>query len=185
MKKHLFTFAIITCAILISSCSMMKRRYTNGYYISHSNNNPATAITQEQVNEKKNNPSLYTIKNKENNNPDYSSKPIAIAENEPISVNNQKTISKSAPAIIHKRHLGYNAEKIILEQENTKTIKAKKSNTESLAEDALSLFWIIILILLILWLVAILTGGWGLGWTVHLLLVIALILLILWLLRII
>src|SRR3990167_5281695 len=51
--------------------------------------------------------------------------------------------------------------------------------------DGLSLFGIIILIILILWLVGAISGGWGLGGLIHILLVIALILLILWLLRII
>jgi hypothetical protein len=52
-------------------------------------------------------------------------------------------------------------------------------------EGALSLIWIVILVLLILWALGLLAGGWGLGGLINILLVIALILLILWLLRII
>jgi hypothetical protein len=51
--------------------------------------------------------------------------------------------------------------------------------------DALSLFWIVILILLVLWVAGLIGGGWGLGWVINVLLVIALVLLILWLLRIV
>lgn len=51
--------------------------------------------------------------------------------------------------------------------------------------EARSLFWLVITILLIIWLVALISGGWGLGGLVNLLLLIALILFILWLLRLI
>ncbi len=50
---------------------------------------------------------------------------------------------------------------------------------------ARSLFWLVITILIIIWLIALLSGGWGLGGLVNLLLLIALILFILWLLRLI
>ncbi|NNM94984.1 MAG: lmo0937 family membrane protein [Bacteroidia bacterium] len=51
--------------------------------------------------------------------------------------------------------------------------------------DGLSLFWLIILIILIVWAIGLLAGGFGLGGLINILLVIALILLILWLLRIV
>lgn len=51
--------------------------------------------------------------------------------------------------------------------------------------DGLSLLWIVILAILILWAVGFLAGGLGLGGLIHVLLVIALVLLVLWLLRII
>ena len=51
--------------------------------------------------------------------------------------------------------------------------------------DALSLLWVIVIVLLILWVLGYAAGGFGLGGLIHVLLVIALILLILWLLRII
>jgi hypothetical protein len=52
------------------------------------------------------------------------------------------------------------------------------------AGAALSLLWIVIVIILILWLVGILAGGFGLGGLLNILLIVALVLLILWLLRI-
>lgn len=51
--------------------------------------------------------------------------------------------------------------------------------------EARSLFWLVITILLIIWLIALISGGWGLGGLVNILLVIALVLFILWLLRLI
>ncbi len=61
----------------------------------------------------------------------------------------------------------------------------KKSTPAPIVGEALSLLWIVILVLVILWLLGFITGGFGLGGLIHLLLLIALILLILWLLRII
>jgi hypothetical protein len=50
--------------------------------------------------------------------------------------------------------------------------------------DGLSLFWVVILVIIILWAIGFF-AGWGTGGLINLLLVVALILLILWLLRII
>ena len=83
-----------------------------------------------------------------------------------------------------KHHINYIASVAPINT-NTELAHTKKVVDETVAGDVLSLFWIVILILVITWLVALLTGGWGLGGFIYLLLVIALILLILWLLRII
>ena len=55
-------------------------------------------------------------------------------------------------------------------------------NSQQTERDGLSLFWIIILVILILWALGF---GFGVGDIIHVLLVIALVLLILWLLRIV
>ena len=77
---------------------------------------------------------------------------------------------------------------------NCKVHKIIKNKYEKIQEnasqynrsgDALSLLWIIILVLLILWALGWGFGGFGLGGLIHVLAVIALILLILWLLRVI
>ncbi|HXU28576.1 MAG TPA: DUF5670 family protein [Bacteroidia bacterium] len=183
MKKKLFNFAIIAYAIFLSSCSMMKRHYVKGYYISH-NSNSLSSKEHQQGAEKKTTPPLYAVKKTPDNNVNILT-PILPAENEFTSSSHKRAINKNTLVITHKKHLGYNAAKIVREEENTKLVTIKKAAPDDVVVDALSLFWIIILILLILWLVAILTGGWGLGWAIHILLVIALILLILWLLRII
>jgi hypothetical protein len=62
--------------------------------------------------------------------------------------------------------------------------EATIAQEDSSEHAALSLLWIVILVILILWLIGILAGGLGLGVLINLLLVIALVLLILWLLRI-
>ncbi len=68
--------------------------------------------------------------------------------------------------------------------EKAEKVKEKISPPAS-SDDALSLLWIVIVIILILWLLGYALGGLGLGGAIHILLVIALILLILWLLGII
>ena len=191
MKKNLFTFAItcVIASILFSSCSITKRHYTNGYYVSHSSGKQTTASkAQEPIVQKKTNPSLYSIQNLPQEN-SVSSEAVqpAVQEKGTITASNKQVVSKTNATRVantHAKHPMYQSA-IAPVKKRSSSFANKKVSADSLAGDALSLFWIIILILLILWLVAILTGGWGLGGFVYLLLVIALILLILWLLRII
>jgi hypothetical protein len=183
MKKHLFTLSLIAC-IFLASCSLTKRHYTNGYYVTHNDGKPSLTKSKEQITYKEKKQSLHTAQNIYDNKSVDSPQPISLAANEAIAANNIKTPDKTAPAPAHKKHEGYNVPKIF-QQENAKSFQAKKAKPDELVVDALSLFWIVILILLILWLLAILTGGWGLGEFVHILLVVALILLILWILRVI
>lgn len=56
--------------------------------------------------------------------------------------------------------------------------------TESSSDEGRSLFWIVIVVLVILWALGYISGGLGLGILINLLLLVALILLILWLFRI-
>lgn len=58
-----------------------------------------------------------------------------------------------------------------------------KPNTASVNDDGLSVLWVVVLVLLILWAVGL--WGFGLGGLINVLLVIALILLILWLLQVV
>ncbi len=187
MKKNLFTFAstCIVASILLSSCSMTKRHYTNGYYVSHTSGKQVEAKAQDQTAQKKTKPSLYTVQNAAaESNLDYNNKQSPIVENGAITASNKQEASKPQFTQNTKHHASYIAT-VIPVQAKTALSHTKKTTVETAAGDVLSLFWIVILILVILWLVALLTGGWGLGGFIYLLLVIALILLILWLLRII
>lgn len=187
MKKNLFTLAgtSIIAGILLSSCSITKRHYTNGYYVSHHSGKQVEAKTQEQTAQQKTKPSLYTIQNAtEESNLDYNNKQSPIAENGAVTASNRQVASKPQFVQNIKHHANYIATAIPV-QTKPALSHTKKIAAETVAGDVLSLFWIVILILVILWLVALLTGGWGLGGFIYLLLVIALILLILWLLRII
>ena len=183
MKKHLFTLSLIAC-IFLASCSLTKRHYTNGYYVAHNDGKPSLTKSKEQIANKEKKQPLYTAQNIHDNKSVDNPQPIPLAADEVVAASNKNTPDKIAPAPAHKKHEGYNVPKIF-QQENEKSFQAKKAKPDELVVDALSLFWIVILILLIVWLVAILTGGWGLGDFVHILLVVALILLILWILRVI
>ena len=58
-------------------------------------------------------------------------------------------------------------------------------STMSSSDEGHSLLWIVVVVLIILWALGIISGSFGLGVLINLLLVIAFVLLILWLLRII
>lgn len=68
-------------------------------------------------------------------------------------------------------------EKQVFTQKKSKLIAADRGNG--------SFLWTIILVLLVIWLLAFLTGGWGLGGLIYLFLVVALVMLLLRLLGII
>lgn len=191
MKNLITSIAIcLVTAILLSACStsgaFTKRRYTRGYYISHQHT--------------KHNPPAHPAAEK------AGPQPVAEAPA-------RNTESVTAPQIAYATQTTQKSGKIarvlsVIKQKTAANRYAKKSVSAepvqlSLREsyrsshatlsaakpmasdqDALSLFWIVILVILILWLLGVLTGGWGLGGLINILLVIALILLILWLLRI-
>lgn len=187
MKKNLFTFASICIfvGILVSSCSITKRHYTNGYYVSHYSGKQVEAKIQERTAQKKTKPSLYSIQSAtEGANLGYANQQKPIAENGAIMASNKQMVGKPKPVQDKRHYVNYITTSIPMETKATVS-HTKKIAVETAAGDVLSLFWIVILILVILWLIALLTGGWGLGGFIYLLLVIALILLILWLLRII
>jgi Flp pilus assembly protein TadB len=184
MKTILTTLSITVCFVLstiLSSCSVIKRHYMNGYYISHNSGKQTDVKTQDQISNKEEaNPSLNTVQNlPERDHSAVHMKDEILTENS--SVKNVAT-KKATRAMPHKRYISYI---VTSEDENAGLAQLKKTSMDSVAGDALSLFWIIILLLLILWLVAILSGGWGLGGFVHIILIVALVLLILWLFRII
>ena len=194
MKKNLFMLAgtFIMASILLSSCSITKRRYTEGYYVSHNSSKQVEVKEQAQATQKKTKPSLHVVQN--TNNPanlDYDSKHNAIPENNAVMASNKQSVNKPNVVQDKKYNSKYYPNYIRAAapaKANSKLADAKKITAKPAAgdgDDVLSLIWVVILILVILWLIALLTGGWGLGGFIYLLLVIALILLILWLLRII
>jgi hypothetical protein len=199
MKKLLtFCSICITASMLFSSCasnfSIMKRHYTNGYYVDYTGNNKTiTSKTEDKVAQ----PATETKVNE----PQYSEKQDQVSAS-PVSSNNDKTpsllanekkaLSKINSHLANKQVLankpgaveGSFAENNKAVSESPKVVTGVADHDDG-ARAALSLFWLIIVIILILWLIGILAGGFGLGGLINLLLVVALILLILWLLRIV
>ena len=186
MKKKIFKF-VSTCimaGILFSSCSITKRHYTNGYYVDHHSNKQVATKKQEYVAQNKVKPPLCTIQNViEESNLDSSNKQSPITENDAIKTSNRQ-VTNNLKNVQKEKHMQFPSTIAFFKKDN-RLLNNNKIAAETVGGDVLSLFWIVILILVILWLIALLTGGWGLGGFIYLLLVIALILLILWLLRII
>ncbi len=191
MKKSLLLqFLLFTVALTLNSCSnkplhsFKKAQYNHGHY--KAMNNKVKPVEQKKV-------EIPTIE------------PAVTASNEiaattqiPTIENYSQTIEaeREKERISHEPKITTSTEKSFALKGKVKNIfksplapqhkllKHKKqfSNSEG---DARSLLWLLIVILLILWLVGIVAGGWGIGGLIHVLLVIALVLFILWLLRMI
>ncbi len=188
MKSLLkLSLLLLISSLLFTSCnsklSLTKRHYSKGYYIAHNTGKhakPSPKKKQEQTTP------VYTVKV----NPIL--KPIGSV----TPVKKQDVLTTQATARSNKT-----TNNIVL-QNKGKTLLHSTKNTplitpiKNLHEAYLSaqsdedqhrhhsLFWILILVILLLWFFGYL-AGWGTGGLINLLLLIALILFILWLLRII
>lgn len=190
MKKLLIL--IITCtlaSIFFSSCkqgfSVMKRHYTDGYYVSHSGKKqtPAPQEKKETIALSKTKLPVYDHRDAK----DAGQVPVLGKQNEKIA---------SEPVTASTENMNPEKNKVHKQKANTssqlfpekKTIHfygipdLRKIANGSTHRDSLSFFWIIILIILIIWALGF---GLGVGDIIHLLLIVALVLLILWLLRLI
>lgn len=195
MKKliTLSTICVIAC-ILFSSCnsnlSITKRHYNNGYYVAYSNGKQIIPSSKEKgetkVIETDTVDPLYSLKKQSEQNTliGYSEDGSIADDNDVVASNakiQRKSISQKKIKQLLKpkaKILEYPASKI-----NSPLFEGQKIKSAPHAEDGLSLFWLVIVILLILWVLGLLVGGFG--GLLHILLVLALILFILWLLRLI
>ena len=199
--KNLIKFStiLITASILFSSCesnlAITKRHYNKGFYIDYTKNS-SKEITPKSSGNIAQAPATTTINNlqsapKQNN---VQVNPIQrIAEKSRAAlVSMKKMLPKISLKPVTKQNLTNRTD--VTEGsslENTSTINNSLRMNDSITDDgdhgerrALSLLWLVIVVILILWLIGLLAGGFGLGGFINLLLLIALILLILWLLRI-
>lgn len=190
--KNLFTLTVIAIlsSILLSSCgsgmSITKRRYTKGYYV---NRTPKPADTKEAITTKNPKQSSEPVivqvmpevkKNAEkqtvqNSNTDNKNTELARAVTKKESVQNQDFRKQQVNNVFSDFSIQQPFKTI------DKAIDTYKLSADS-DDDGLSLFWIIILVLLILWALGFISGNFG--GVVHVLLIIALVLLILWLLKV-
>ncbi len=176
----------ITFLVILTGCSpnrsIVKRHYTGGYYIAHNSG-------KQQVGQHSKDRSVAAIcslpqKNLENSTGTETAEiqvggpheTLVSAQSNSDLKNVKPEVKQLRPHVRHKLSpLSY---KINQPQGN---VFKPAADT---AREALSLLWIIILIILAVWVVAFLLGGPGVSGLIHLLLVIALVLFILWLLRI-
>jgi hypothetical protein len=182
-------FLFVAMGILVTSCktaSVLKRHYNKGYYVSHSSKkNKVKPITNESSVGAVASESLPQKQTRLNN---------ASAEQElslPTAADPVK-FPTDRPNKKHKQKISSeNSEEIVFNEPSTKQfIKnpfklSKAVASKATGDDALSLIWILIVVLLIIYVVGLLMDGFGLGGLIHILAVIALVLLILWLLKII
>ncbi len=201
-KFKIVVIGLITAIILPacnSSLTITKRRASKGYYVDYSRvkqNSKAKDYVAEASVEKsihlktKSVEQVHVTTNpKSKHIQNFEHKQLITSTNESIEkpiVSKVKTEGKSN---LHNLTVPNSEKKdqnkIMKLSQNKSISKIKAKMSPQPVEGALSLIWIVILVLLILWALGLLAGGWGLGGLINILLVIALILLILWLLRII
>jgi hypothetical protein len=196
MKKLItISTACIIAGLWLTSCSshmmIVKRHYNNGYYVSHVNHKAtstaaATTVTdQPEIAEVATKPSSALLQE----NLEQPA-PVALTHDQ---IPNSKDGHNRVITPKHEAGAGIAAVTGLMMSKTKEAAKPmsfdfgqiiKAHKTDEVVRDGLSLFWIVILILLILWVLGLLGGGWGLGILINLLLLFALILLILWLLRV-
>lgn len=191
--KKLITFSAIciVASILLSACgsnmSITKRHYNNGYYVSYSDGKQAVLTPKVREVQSKTSESLNSVQDQteQNTKSEYSEQSPATG-NTLVVADNEKLQRK---AISHQRtndalkHLSKIVKNPVAQIKHN-LFETKRLSPNAPEREGLSLFWIVILVILILWALGFLAGGFGLGGLINLLLIVALILFILWLLRI-
>ena len=178
---------LIAISILLSSCgtkfSLMQRHYRDGYYIAHNSGKQKGSTRNVDKSEGgKDKPEQYVRMHMKTGaiNPGIAQKEVSgkvITGKAKMEMTQSKKITQTGG--------------MFTELKKGTTIRRPVTGTEgafrpvSSNSDGLSWFWTIIVIILIIWLIGYLLGGFGLGGLINVLLLVALILLILWLLRII
>lgn len=201
MKNKLSQFALLIIgSCLFFSCSnqfisLQKRHYRDGYNVEYGfKQKDGREQKDEKEKEKEKKKTKYS-NTAEQELPVLAETPqqeIQQHQESEVTQNNSDKIEAPQLVPVKKKAVKIKAQQknITLEKKKAKishtiTKLKKKTKDDDTLENALSLFWIVILLFIMLWFLALLTGGWGLGTLVNILLVIALILLILWLLKVV
>jgi len=187
MKKLIQLLAVLLLAGFVlpscnSSLGITKRRYTKGYFVQHNSGKHLL---------KKHNEVLVT-KDKTISSPDEEFRATEFikssTETEPV-IDKKGVITAAAP----KAHTFTREEKKVQRDQAVDLavkhpVKAIKKVGDLVKQDsgdkALSLLWVVIVVILIVYLLGLLLDWAGGGAWIHVLGIIALVLLILWLLRI-
>jgi hypothetical protein len=198
MKTLFSTIAtILGGCILLSSCSqsgslaITKRHYNKGYYVDVSGKRETVKPKQLTIVDKDKNISApaSTIAPLAANATDPNNNTI-IADNQVSNANISPVENKQSLKNVVK-HVNYKVVKsaIAASASLQKSIVHSENAPQSIANTTddgggrvHSLFWLVITIILIVWLIGILTGSFGLGVLINLLLLFAVVLFILWLL---
>jgi hypothetical protein len=187
-KKYIQLFSLLIITSFLASCKMTvtKRHYRKGHYVDIADKNGhkaklaqtnTTTITYYSLTP--NQPNTLRLSDGNSSSPElkenfYPTRSYTLISSISKREKNQEQVFSSASKSV-KNFVG----KLPVLKNNLEFKKAINADKD---DDGLSLFWIIILVLLILWALG-LIGGYG-GGLIYILLVVALILLILWLLKI-
>lgn len=183
MKKIKYLSFAIIISLLFTACnskfSLIKRHYTKGFHFAQSkpSGKPVSKEKISQPNHHKDAIKQVEVKNSEA----CDELMVQLLPTAPKVLTRQ---AKTTGAIKENslRTAVLNHEIPVYSKKNWGISTVGSGNDD---DEGRSLFWVVILIIVILWALGLLTGSLGLGVLFNLLLVIALILLILWLLRII
>ncbi len=187
---------IAAASILFSSCnqttgiSLTKRHYRNGYNLEVSGKPSKTTKKAAQSEE------VAITETKTAEQPEYASVETSSGESyikhEPVSFNKQNSKKSETEAVAETKQITAKTAKkssrfMAAAKSAVKTPFALKrimaeNKAIAMADDARSgggLIWTIVGVLLIVWLISLLTGGWGLGGFIYIFLVVALVLILL------
>lgn len=184
--KNLFkiTLMFIVASILFVSCKTMsvtKRHYNKGYYVSHS----SKKSTKDGIALKKDHkvealaPKTSAVSSSKKEEPELLAS--SFTHNEIITPE-VKTRRATENRI---RYAETSKAQTIKDVVKSPFKITKMVPSADRSGDALSLIWLLIVVILIVYILGLLFDGFGLGGLIHILAVIALVLLVLWLLRII
>lgn len=195
MKRILnYSALVMVTIVLLTSCGSQKsfsdRHYNNRYYIGMSKAEKTPKLKSETI--EKETPAaeeelIQTVSPVIENEvvlDSPSNTDAATVETDQTSTEEKIVDQKLTPGKLFNKINQKRQEAPFALMDKAEKVKEKISPPAS-SDDALSLLWIVIVIILILWLLGYALGGLGMGGAIHILLVIALILLILWLLGII
>jgi hypothetical protein len=179
-QRRLLPFVLIT-VFLFSACnsslSITKRRYTKGYYIHHPSA-PNALATENLL--KKNHKQTATTKEQNTVAAENEALASITGPQSPAAASPQK--SRTTNAKTPERSLA--PSEFITQPVKSFTALKKQIEAHSAVGEALSLLWLLVVILLVVYIAGLLFDNFGAGWIIHLLLVAALVMFILWLLRI-
>ena len=186
MKKSI-TYLLLSI-IFLSSCSQMstlsveKRHYRSGFYVDYNKKIKKEAASAVDVNE----PAVEKISAliAKSDGDDIAIVPV-INKNEITNAGLPTTEKKNKIKIFQNNFFSEQLIKIKKPLTTTRQVISAVKKINHHNDDGLSWFWSVIVLIVIIWLIAYLTGGWGLGGLINLLLVVALIFLILWLLKLV
>lgn len=187
MKKLLYLLTgILLAAFILPSCSsslsITKRRYTRGYFVEHIRGKHKQPRVNE--NDRQNATAMAQAEEKEAFRAvEY----LKVPRIDKAAETFKATAAVTAPKIRDRKSLDGDHTPIGLAlRQPVKALKiASNLTSEAAAQDeALSLLWIVIVVVLIVYILGIIMDGFGLGELIHILGVVILALLILWLLRI-